>query len=191
MSKEINLQSIAQGLKQVDEKTGKEFLEAAKDLVSKGRVNIHFGTEDLNFDKANVVAFKENDNIAVGVRYKEKDGIVAGSVLSLVFNANKELVSYQELVIEDADENKATYAYFVDNKKIQGDTIDKDGEIAPQGWTSCMNNCLASMGLAGWVINLFIVLCAAACGTVILCVACIEGPLLAYTYEITYCLDRC
>ena len=65
-------------------------------------------------------------------------------------------------------------------------------EAKPMFW-SCMNNCLASQGVAAWAVTLLGTICAAACiGTAGLgCIFCLAGIDFIGGAVIGYCLSKC
>lgn len=193
MTKEVNVfQEIANATAPVDNKTKSQVVSLAEKLIKKGRVNVQLSGKQLNFDEAVVVEYKETGNYGVAIRYFSKDEVLDVSNLTLIFDKFNNLLRYQELVVEASSQNEVSYKYFIENEEVNSGTLDTtDSELSTQSWLSCMNTCLANQGLSNWAIGLFAALCAAACGTVILCAACIEGPLLVYSTQIMYCINHC
>lgn len=114
-----------------------------------------------------------------------------GSALTLTFNESLKLIGRQEFIARNLDDEYGMAEYWVNGQKKLEQKIDKP-PITTQSLFSCVNDCLASQGIPNWVIGVFVLVCGAACGTVILCAACIEGPLLAYGLQIEYCIfDVC
>ena len=165
----------------------------AKELIEKGRVNLQFTADHIDFTNGVVVKFKDTNNFGVSLRYIEDEKIASASALTLIFDQFSNMLRYQELIVEHNGTDEVSYKYFVENEEITAGTLNKgDAEVMIQkSWISCMNDCLASQGVAGWAIAVFAVVCGAACTTIALCPVCIEGPLLAYTVQISYCMKKC
>ncbi len=197
---EVNevLQKISDATKAVDKTTKKELVEIAKESITNEQaVTLHLPATELDFDNAVVVEYTGETKFGIAVPYKTNGSILEGSVVTLIFDENKQFASYQELNVEKSHTPElVNFQYFVDNKNVKTGTFDiqeAEAEFTAQkkSWLSCMNTCLANQGLSNWAIGLFAALCAAACGTIILCAACIEGPLLVYSVQITNCLNSC
>lgn len=142
-------------------------------------------------DNAVVNKNTEDSNYIVAIPYKIKN-LLKKQVQLPQYLIKKRFLRYQELIVENQDSSSVTYRYYIDNEETAtGTTPISEGEISAQGWLSCMNTCLANQGLSNWAIGVFAALCGAACGTIILCAACIEGPLLVYSVQIMNCLEDC
>ncbi|MBA9043241.1 hypothetical protein HNP21_006437 [Bacillus aryabhattai] len=185
-------QKLAASTEQVDKKTEENLVGKAKEIINSSDVKIHLSGEKVDYDSATVLKYTDNANFGVAIPYKSKESNENLSALTLIFDENKDLERYQELVVQDEDSDVISYKYFINSEEVKSGTLDTNEEqVSTQSWTGCMNTCLANQGLSNWAIGLFAALCAAACGTVILCAACIEGPLLVYGTQIMNCLDDC
>lgn len=185
-------QKISEVIEVIDSKKKDEFISTAKTLVNQDKINLHLSKDDLDFDNAVVNKNTEDSNYIVAIPYKIKKSIKETSAITLVFDKEKDFLRYQELIVEEQDSSSVIYRYYIDNEETAtGTTPISEGEVSAQGWLSCMNTCLANQGLSNWAIGVFAALCGAACGTIILCAACIEGPLLVYSVQIMNCLEDC
>jgi|GEM_PF-6334678 len=195
MTKDMNsvFKKISEVMEQVNTKKKEEFIDVAKTSIKRGDVKLHLPSDDLNYDKAVVTKNTEDSNYIVAIPYKVQGKVIETSAVTLVFDEEQDFLRYQELIVEEgADSDSVKYRYFVDNEKTaSGTTPTSESEVSTESWLGCMNTCLANQGLSNWAIGLFAALCAAACGTIILCAACIEGPLLVYSVQITNCLKEC
>lgn len=195
LAKDMNsvFKKIAEVIEQVESKRKKELIETAKATIQQDKVNLHLPSDDLNYDKAVVTKNMEDSNYIVAIPYKVQGKVKETSAATIVFDEDRDFLRYQELVVEQgADPDSVIYRYYVDNEeKASGTKTTSEPEVSTENWLGCMNSCLANQGLSNWAIGLFAALCAAACGTIILCTACIEGPLLVYSVQITNCLKDC
>ncbi|WP_223831751.1 hypothetical protein [Bacillus swezeyi] len=195
MAKDMNsvFKKISEVMEQVNTNKKEEFIDVAKTTIKQGDVKLHLPSEDLNYDKAVVTKNTEDSNYIVAIPYKVQGKVKETSAATLVFDEEQDFLRYQELIVEEgADSDSVKYRYYVDNEETaSGTTPTSESEVSTENWLGCMNTCLANQGLSNWAIGLFAALCAAACGTIILCAACIEGPLLVYSVQITNCLKEC
>ncbi|MFB6498194.1 hypothetical protein [Bacillus haynesii] len=195
MAKDMNsvFKKISEVMEQVNTKKKEEFIDVAKTTIKQGDVKLHLPSDDLNYDKAVVTKNREDSNYIVAIPYKVQGKVKETSAATLVFDEEQDFLRYQELIVEEgAGSDSVKYSYYVDNKETaSGTTPTSESEVSTENWLGCMNTCLANQGLSNWAIGLFAALCAAACGTIILCAACIEGPLLVYSVQITNCLKEC
>ncbi|WP_409018137.1 hypothetical protein ACJJTF_20155 (plasmid) [Bacillus velezensis] len=194
MAKDMSsvFKKISEVMDLVDSKKKNELIVSAKTTIKQDDINLHLPVDDLDYDKAVVTKNTEDSNYIVAIPYKVKGKVKETSAATLVFDENQDFLRYQELIVEEQDSDSVFYTYYIDNKETAtGSTPISEGEVSAQGWLGCMNTCLANQGLSNWAIGVFAALCGAACGTIILCAACIEGPLLVYSVQIMNCLEDC
>ncbi|MEM1206729.1 MAG: hypothetical protein AAGN66_26070 [Acidobacteriota bacterium] len=141
------------------------------------------------------------------------DGGAGYSGLQLWFQENtRELVTSVALLFEQVDPQRVAATYFADGQLrmeavsdlagniLSGRVIEADGSVQdlldyPLAERSygCINDCLAGLGVANWIIALIAAVCGIAClGTLGAgCVACIFGLGVGLGAELGYCSGRC
>lgn len=180
----------------LDEGLQEKLFSITKNAIEAGDLKLSVPTErKSDFSLGNAVKYKENGSYGVSLIHETK---VDDSyyVVTVVLDEDMNIIRHQEISASKINSNEVAYEHYINNRKKNSGVLDineMDAKLnaQPRNWISCMNKCLADQGIPNWLIGVFMALCAAACGTVILCVACIEGPLLAYSLQISYCINRC
>lgn len=187
------IETVLEAIVVIDGVEKETMLTLAKKIIDKGRVNLQFTADHIDFTDAVVVKFKDTNNVGVSLRYIEDEKIAAASALTLIFDEFSNMLRYQELVVEHTGTDEVSFKYYVENEEIENGTYNtSDDEVMVQlSWASCMKNCLAGQGVPDYVIAIFGTVCASACASVTVCPKCIEGPLLAYAAKIKYCMNKC
>lgn len=188
---EEQVKKFVEVTKPVDEKLTKELVDVVTKALENGglKLSLPIGAGvALDVAKINVVEYKDSSTYGVSLFHKN-DSEDTFNIITFVLDKDKNILRHQEIYAAKDAKNNVSYEHFVDNEKANAGSFKADIQLA--NWLDCMNDCLAGQGVPNWLIGVFVVLCAALCGTVILCVACIEGPLLAYSLEFMYCMDRC
>lgn len=119
--------------------------------------------------------------------------IEKGSLITIVYNESGNLIRTMEYQFNDFNKRYGQAQIWNDGNLSFNQKIDKtqyDSDISTMSW-SCMNDCLASMGIANWVLAAIAIGCAAACATVVLCGPCIQGMGLILYFEFDYCMNKC
>jgi len=195
---EEQVKKFGEATKPVDEKLAKELINVVTKALENGDLELSSpigASTALATDKTNVVEYNASSTYGVSLFHNNIDKNEF-TIITVILDKDKNILRHQEIkAAKDANDN-VTYEHFVENEKVSAgslntSSLERKAEIQPASWLGCMNDCLASQGVPGWLIGVFMILCAGVCGTGILCVACLEGPLLAYALQFNYCWNRC
>lgn len=115
----------------------------------------------------------------------------------------KNVYGTTEFIATSPDNNKRDVKLWINEELRFDQTIDKSdaniktSEIKPKVSWSCINDCLASQGIASWILYMAGIACAATCtiaGPITggsACWACINGLGMIDVQQFFYCTDRC
>lgn len=148
---------------------------------------------ELDFENLMISGYLNGESKEYVISVPYIGDIEKGSLITIVYNESGNLVRTMEYQFKDLNEKYGQVKTWNDGNLSINQKIDKtqyDSGIGTMSW-SCMNDCLASMGIANWVLAAIAIACAAACTTVVLCGPCIQGMGLILYFELDYCMDKC
>lgn len=183
-----------------------------KKLISNNEIGL-VTSGNLVFSNLDVKTSDENDVVYLPIEYRNVKEELNKSYFTIVFDKNGNLEYYAETTIIGDDINYAAEVEVYNNgdlaikehlklEKEDFDLTSSNEEIATKGLTSFFqpmkasagfwsefNDCLASKGIAGWVITALSIACGFACiGTVGAgCIPCLLGAGLATEGVVAYC----
>ncbi|MFF2154352.1 hypothetical protein ACFVVQ_03480 [Paenibacillus chitinolyticus] len=122
----------------------------------------------------------QSDILLLGL--KEKDNFIHAVV------HNNDQVVFDALLQENGSVESG-FAILSDNTKQEF----SKSTVAPKGWWSCFNNCLASQGVAAWAITVVSTMCGVACAATfgIGCAICFGGITVVSGSVVGYCSGTC
>ncbi|KFN07085.1 hypothetical protein D0U04_29590 [Bacillus clarus] len=177
-------------------------------LVNNGSVKVHnqdLQDAKLDFDTVFIQGVKyQNGEIQYSVKVDYVgNSIEKGSFINVVFKENKEEVyGTTELIATNVDENTGLGKFWVNGDLKFNETVNKKdvkfdtSKVKPLSW-GCVNDCLASQGIASWVLYTAGIACAATCTVVgpltagTACWACLNGLGMIGVQVMFKCMDRC
>lgn len=122
------------------------------------------------------------------------DELEKGSLFTVVYDGNGDVLNTHEYQFSNIDSKFGLAQYWKNGELTLDQKMFKkkyeDGGVSTYSW-SCMNKCLADMGVANWILAAIAVACGAACTTVVLCAPCIQGMGIYLAFEFNHCFDKC
>lgn len=179
---------------EINEKEKQTFItQLNKDLQNKViKTNLNPNIK-LDFENLMISGYSNDKNKEYVISIPYIGDIEKGSLITIIYDKNGNLINTMEYQFKSINEKYGQMKTWTNGVLDVNQKIDKtkynDG-LSTMSW-SCMNNCLASLGVANWVLAAISIGCAAACATVALCAPCIQGMGLFLYFELDYCMDKC
>lgn len=188
--------SLSSLTQDVNEKEKNQLLKKTRELLKEGSIT-NFPEETKAEYKESVVRKYETEDKEI--RYIVTVPLHGGkieklSTVTIEYDQNINYVDTTEILISDVDETYGNVTVYKLGKKLLDQNINKEegNEIQASFW-SCLNNCLASQGIAGWTITALSIACGLACaGTAGLgCIVCLAALTAGAEWVIANCVYSC
>ncbi|MFC9541506.1 hypothetical protein ACFTQ7_16750 [Lysinibacillus sp. NPDC056959] len=163
------------------------------DLESKVLV-LHMNSSiKLDLENAIVSGYLNGETNEYLISVPFTDELEKGSIFTVAYNSNGDVLNTHEYQFSNIDSKFGLAQYWKNGELTFDQKVDKtkyEGGVSTKSW-SCMNKCLADMGIANWVLAMIGVACAAACITVVGCAPCIQGMGIFLSFEFNHCFNKC
>lgn len=139
----------------------------------------------------NVRADMNFSHLAVTFKDGEYDSYMELSIVGNDVNYTSEIIVYQNGALIGQEVAELTADHFNQNVNQSGELL---GENVAQAngftdWFSRFNDCLASQGIAGWIVTSISIACGFSCGSPVpACTACLVGAALVTEGVVVWCI---